>query len=577
MKYIKYHPLVFITLIALFAGCSKSYLDLKPIATPTEVSYYKDSSSIDATVTAAYAELCAREVFDKDYYLVIGSIPSDDVDCGGQNLSDYPMAQHFDQFTHSLVDNTPTEEIWDYCYKGLREVNTVLEKIPLVQTNYPKAISASLASRRTGEMEFLRAWYHFTLVQVFGGVPIANKVIQPSDFSKPRNTIKEVFSFIEADLKDAITKLPGRKELAAQDIGRATRGAAQSLLARMLIYESSYAENYPSDDRFKGCLNRYQGAFTNAVAVINSGDYDLVNGGTTPGTFISSWRFDMKPYDGYRWLFTTDGDNSSEGIFEIQNVQDKGGYGITRGNVLTVYTTCRWLSVSGTQTAGDGWSFNCPTQYLVDAFKNSDARETGLHSAAGLETDDPRFATTVGRVGDSIFQHNILKRMDLSNIPSQMIGRKFECGYAEMWSDGSPAVWESPMNIRLIRYAEVILIAAEAAIKINDQASALTYVNMIRTRARNSGVTGFPKDLTAVSFEDIVHERRLEFTLEPHRFFDLVRWNLTGKYINGIAPDAGTLGNFTVEFIPGKHEFWPIPLTQIQLSKGGLVNYPAWQ
>ena len=100
---------------------------------------------------------------------------------------------------------------------------------------------------------------------------------------------------------------------------------------------------------------------------------------------------------------------------------------------------------------------------------------------------------------------------------------------------------------------------------------------MIRTRARNSGVTGFPKDLTAVSFEDIVHERRLEFTLEPHRFFDLVRWNLTGKYINGIAPDAGTLGNFTVEFIPGKHEFWPIPLTQIQLSKGGLVNYPAWQ
>lgn len=321
MKYLKNIPLMIIVILVLITGCSKDFLDQKPIATPTEVSFYKDSISVDETVTAAYAELCAREVFDKDYYLVVGSIPSDDVDCGGQNLSDYQDAQAFDQFSYNTSNATAPLEIYQYCYKGIRLANTVLEQLPQVKQNFPKSITDQFISRRTGEMEFLRAWYHFTLVQVFGGVPIAKDVVQPTEFYTPRSTIKEVFNFIETDLKDAITKLPERNSLAATEIGRATKGAAQSLLARMLMYESSYAENYPGDDRFKGCLNRYQEAYTNAVAVINSGNYSLV--GQNGGVFKSSWRFNMKPYDAYRWLFTTDADNSSEGIFEIQNVMGK--------------------------------------------------------------------------------------------------------------------------------------------------------------------------------------------------------------------------------------------------------------
>jgi len=258
---------------------------------------------------------------------------------------------------------------------------------------------------------------------------------------------------------------------------------------------------------------------------------------------------------------------------------DQLGYAIYRGNVLTVYQSCRWYtSATGAQANASGWSFNSPTQYLVDAFKNSDSRETNLHSTPGNETDDPRFATTVGRVGDSLYIHDVLYPMDLSNMPSHMIGRKFECGWAEFWANSSGNGWgDGPFNVRLIRLAEIVLLAAEAAVKLGDQANALKYINMVRTRARNCGSTGFPKDLTAVSFEDVVHERRLELTLEPHRFFDLVRWGLAYKYINGIAPDAGQLGNFTVNFVKGKHEFWPIPLTQIQLSKGGLKQYPGWE
>jgi hypothetical protein len=131
------------------------------------------------------------------------------------------------------------------------------------------------------------------------------------------------------------------------------------------------------------------------------------------------------------------------------------------------------------------------------------------------------------------------------------------------------------MNVRLIRYADVVLMAAEAAIEIGNNGLALAYVNQVRTRARNSGDTGFPADLSAVSFEDIVHERRLELSMESSRFFDLVRWNLAEKYINGITLAAMGDG-FTINFVKGKHEFFPIPEQELQKATG-LVQYEAWQ
>lgn len=575
MKYLKYNGYILLALAGFITGCSDDFLDLRPIAKDTEETFYKDFAAVDATVTAAYGELSAREVFDKDYYMVIGSIPADDVEAGGESINDYPNAQNFDRFIHTMNDAGELEEIWRYCYKGLRFCNTALEKLATIKEVDPKA-SDALIARRVGEMKFLRAWYHFTLVQVFGGVPISDKIIQPSDFNMPRNTIKEVFIFIEQDLKDAITVLPEKKDLGSQ-VGRVTVGAAQALLSRMLMYESGYAKNYPGDERFVGCEQRWQEALDYADAVIEStANYSLVGAN---GERHASWRTgadNTATIDGYRWLFTTDADNSSESIFEIQSVNDGLGWGVTRGNCMTVYQTCRkYTKEDGTLGDIGGWSFNCPTTYLIQAFQNNDARESNLHSVPGNEADDPRFATTVGRLGDSILiDETTIVPMNFDNLPTGAIGRKFECGYAEYWSAGQ---WtQGPFNIRLIRLADVLLLAAEAAIETNQPGKALDYVNRVRSRARNCGSTGFPQDLTAVSFEDIVHERRLELACEPHRFFDLVRWGLAEKYLTGIS-NAAVGGDFRVEFVKGKHEFWPIPLSEIQLSKGGLVNYPAWQ
>jgi hypothetical protein len=340
MKYIKYYPVILIALFILFIRCSEDFFDKQPIARGSTASLYSSFEGLDATVTAAYGELCSREVFDKDYFMTVGSIAADDVECGGESINDYASAQYYDQFIHALNDAGPLEEIWRYCYKGLRFANTALEILPTIKEVDPAA-SDELIARRTGEMKFIRALYHFMLVQVFGGVPIADHTIQPADFHNPRNTIKEVFTFIEQDLKDAIPVLPQKANL-GYEVGRASKEAAQSLLCKVLLYESGYAKNYPGDERFAGCEQRWAEALQYGDAVIASIDnhyLGLVNEDGS-GTY-TSWRTDMSPKDGYRWMFTADGDNCMESIFEIQSVNDGFGYGATRGNVMTVYQTVR--------------------------------------------------------------------------------------------------------------------------------------------------------------------------------------------------------------------------------------------
>ncbi|MGC8824618.1 MAG: RagB/SusD family nutrient uptake outer membrane protein [Bacteroidales bacterium] len=564
-----YKLLVLLSTIVFVGGC-KEDLDLKPIARDTEVAFYKDSTAIDETLVAAYAQLSAREVFDKDYYLLIGSFPSDDVEAGGENINDYPIAQHYDQLLHSKIDNTPGEEIWGYCYKGCRLANTTLEKMELIKD----LLSPSFYKKRKAEAKFLLALYHFILLQTFGGVPIADKVIAPSDFYKPRNTIKEVIDFCVANLQEASANLPVRND----NVGRATKGAALALLGKVLLYESSYAKNYANDERFAGCQQRWQEAFNALKGVIDLGVYKLVG---ENGERYRSWRA-IAPdstVDGFRWLFTVDGDNSPEGIFEIQSVNDGLGWGNTRGNALTVFTTCRfYLTTDNKQSSSFGWSFNCPTEALINAFRNDDPLTPNLHAAKlnpGDEILDPRFKTTVGRQGDSIYvgpDAGGWRPMILDNTPNNTIGRKFECGWEEYWKDGQ---WpQGPFNVRLIRYADVLLMAAEAAYMLGDKTTALNYVNRVRTRARMCGNTGYPQNLSEISFEDIIHERRLELATEPFRFFDLVRWGLAEHYLDGVQLKAIPI---TLDFIPGKHEFSPIPDKEVILSKGALKQYPAWE
>ncbi|PKP10920.1 MAG: hypothetical protein CVU09_05210 [Bacteroidetes bacterium HGW-Bacteroidetes-4] len=572
-----------IALTVFLVACSDDFLENNPIALDTTESFYTSFESLDYTATSAYGMLASMSVFDIMYSIGYQSA-SDDVEVGGENINDWPEFQRIDRLTH-----TPSEAnihiMWGYPYKGIRMANEYLTRYEAVkEIEVKKAKSEAdaqarleLMNLRAAEMHFMRAFYHFTLLQIYGGVPIIDFIVDPEQFNVPRNKIAEVLHFIQDELLLAIPILKLKSEQGA-DVGRVTKGSAQALLAKAYLYESSYAENYSGDERFEGCEQHYDLALGYAEDVITSGEYGLVGIG---GERFDSWRAPLGGQIGaYRWIFTLDGDNCDESVWEIQNVQDRAGWCYTRGSYITIYTTVRKLFINDSTLSTDyGWSFNLPSKYLIEAFGNSDTRETGLNSLAVDPALDPRFSTTIGREGDTLLANmNGSKKwykMAFSNLPTGTISRKYECSPDDFTFGANDTYGEGPMNIRLIRYADVVLMAAEAAYKSGDAPKALGYVNQVRTRARLSGETGYPEDLPAITFEDIVHERRLELAMEPHRLFDLVRWNLAEKYMNGIT--LASMGEgLVVNFEKGKHEFFPIPAREMQKATG-LVQYNGWK
>lgn len=570
--------------ILLTVGCTDEFLDHNPIALDTTESFYTSFESLDYTATASYGILASLSVFDIMYSIGYQTA-CDDVETGGENVNDWPEFQRIDRLTHTANESN-IHIMWGYPYKGIRMANEYLTRYEAVKEyEIEKAASEAAANEtlalmdlRAAEMHFMRAFYHFTLLQIYGGVPIIDFIVDPEQFNVPRNSVAEVLHFVEGELEMAIPVLKTKSELGDAEPGRASKGAAQALLAKVYLYESSYAENYAGDIRFEGCEQKYDLALKYAEDVMTSGEYGLVG---INGERYDSWRAPLGgQIGGFRWLFTLDADNCDEAVWEIQNVQDRAGWCFTRGSYITIYTTVRKLWINDSTLSTDfGWSFNLPTKYLIDAFGNQDSREDGLSSSAADPALDPRFSTTIGREGDTILANMNGKtkwyKMAFTNLPTGTISRKYECSPEEFTFGANDTYGEGPMNIKLIRFADVLLMAAEAAYKTGDHPKALNYVNQVRTRARLSGETGYPEDLTNITFEDIVHERRLELAMEPHRLFDLVRWNLGEKFINGIT--LASMGDgLQVSYVKGKHEFFPIPAREMQKAPG-LEQYDGWK
>jgi len=522
-----------ITLFLLcIVSCTEEFLDLKPIAKETEETFYTNFEAVDYTVTATYSRLNFLN-FDVSSVLC-GQAACDDVEVGGDNAADGADWKLIDQLVHTPGNNV-IPAMWGMCYKGIRLANTALTYLDNFSETHPE-----LVKQRTGEVKFMRAYYHFRLLEMYGGVPIVDKIMNPDDFGKPRNSISEVLHFIQKDLEEAYPDLPLRSELGSDNIGRASEGAARSLLARAYLFESSYAKYHQGDERFEGCEEKFDLALEQAEAVISSGEYELV--GMNGERFKSWWSAltDPVPADStvgaFRWIFSVDGDNSKEAVFEVQNAQDGRGWAQSTGNGLVVYTTNRYTDLTGNWI---GWGFNVPTAYLLNAFRNEDTRETNL-SPENMEPigqyDDPRFGTTAGMEGDLMVVRDdngtyaatgglSTSPMRLSNVPTGTACRKYEVHPDEFYLSSQKVTNEAgPINWKLIRYADVVLMAAEAAYEEGDAARALTLVNMVRTRARNSNNDPntanhvYPKNLSAITFDDIIHERRLELALEMSRF-----------------------------------------------------------
>ena len=354
------------------------------------------------------------------------------------------------------------------------------------------------------QARFLRAYYYFELVKWFGDVPFAvDRRIQFGDqFSIPRTPKAEIYAQMELDLIYAADNLPSVQA----DEGRITKGAAQALLGKVYLYQEKFQE-----------------AANVLETVINSGTYQLISD--------------------YSTMFENDNENNSESVFEVQYTDKEGaGFGClqcSEGNVAVGFNGIR--NYSG-PVFESGFSFNVPVQEAVDAFEDGDTRlETAiLDIDAWAQQTGATFST--GHEHTGYYNRKYIARQGDSNI-----------GDANL---------TNPNNYRSIRFADVLLMAAEALSRGGiDDAQALEYLNRVRRRAFGSSDADLDAMGSALTTA-IYNERRVELVGEGHRFFDLVRTGRAANEIDG--------------FQQGKHELFPIPSIEIELAGNQWEQNPGY-
>ncbi|MFC2138221.1 RagB/SusD family nutrient uptake outer membrane protein [Bacteroidota bacterium] len=533
-------------------SCKDDYLDFKPVASVNDASFYTTMNQAEQAVTAAYSTLSTRTAWERDIVLYLGEVPSNDAEAGGDYENEVPEVEEFNRFTFTpssgVIENT-----YGVLYRGIYFSNLAMERIPNVLEEDPSA-SAAIINKRIGELKFLRALNYMYLTMIFGEVPLVDHTLLPEEYFMDVSTIREIFDLIEKDLNEAIPVLPERDELAANDVGRATKGAAKALLAKMYLFESSYARYYPGDSRFEGLTAKWGDVLSVCEDIIASDKYELIGiDGSTFDTWISPTT------NAYRYIFTVDGENSKECIFSIQLINDGVDYTLTRAGSLVQWTSARYYDNDGTQTATSYWGLGWPTQSLVDEYEADDIR---LHSNISMQGDSIQLAS--GNNG----------LVDFTETATGYYIKKFELS-REQFAGAPGHGWQkSPYNTILLRYADVYLMAAEAAIMLNNNDKALQYINQVRTRARMSGNGTVPADLTGtVTIEQLISERRKELALEGHRFFDLVRWKLA----ESVLKDTYTPGeSFPIRFESPKNDFLPLPQREIITNQGALTQHDGW-
>ena len=490
--------------LLLLCGCADDFLEKEPIIGTTEETYYRTAEDAVAAVNSAYAALQFQLTPGAHFRWFWGDIMSDDSTKGGSGDNDGLELKRLEEF-EGPTNTDLLESEWTANYEGIYRTNVVLERVPAIE------MDAALKARVLAEAKFLRAWFYYNQVTIFGGVSLLDRTLTPSEYAQARAEASEVWALIENDLQTAIADLPERSEYAESEIGRATKGAARSLLAKAYAYQQNYS-----------------GMLEQAEAVINSGEYSL----------------DAD----YAELWTVGGENGPGSIFEIQFMTESGGnWGYNNnneGSFSNVFQRPRGQF--------EGFGFNLPTQDFVDEF-----------FAEGFE--DPRLQYTVFRIGDQAGDRGIISP-ETTGFPHEYYPRKFYSNKSEEASFGDPSP-NGGTNDRVIRYADVLLLAAEGAYYAGDEAKARAYVNEVRARARRNAGDDVLPDINkngSALLDAIFRERRIELGLEGHRFFDLVR--------SGRAADAlGPLG-----YRADVHHIFPIPASQIQASSGLLTQNPGY-
>ena len=499
MKNLRYTTGLLVVLFMAITSCSKDLIDLSPRGTVLESNFYKTEAELFQGLVAAYDPLGFSTGFTMKMGLL--NAASDDTHAGGSDASDQPNWVAYDKFTMSPTLG-PQAGLWSKNFTGIYRANLVLEK----SEGAVAGLTPDKKARYIAEAKFLRAYYYFDLVRWFGNVPLVTAPpATDAIYKQVQSTPAAIYAQIEKDLKEAIaaTQLP--ESLPAEELGRITKGAAKAMLGKVILFQNNTA--------------RMGEAATLFEEVINSNAYTLEKV--------------------YADIFKPENKFGKESIFEIYcSGNRKGDWGTgVNGNGIDGNEGNKDVQFCGMRdfvgaTYANGWSF-CPVSLdLVNVLQG-----------------DPRFSATV-------IDGKALKTAGASYTVGYQNTDYFIKKYAPLAAlkatSGEPALnWG--YNIKEVRLADVLLMAAECFNRSGNDGKALTYLNRVRTRV------ALPSKASAGAtlLQDIYDERRLELATEGMRFWDLLR---TGKAATVLAGQG---------FKANKHELLPLPQSEIDIMQGG--------
>lgn len=476
------------------AGCSDDFLDRKPKGQLTFDTFFDTQDHAIWSVNAIYQQYRSWEMSGFPW-IGLTDVISDDAEKGSV-ADDGPGMRELDQFTFD-ASNGIFKEAWVGHYHTIFRANLAIENIPGIDMN------PALRTRLIGEARFLRAYAYLRLVQWFGDVPLIDRQLTDAEYyNQPRAPKEEVYLFIENDLLEAINALPEKSAYASADLGRATKGAARGMLAKLYMVKHDFTK-----------------AAEQAEAIITSGQYILL--------------------PRYGDNFLQSGEHGTESLFETSAVATQApiaGPGAIAFNMIQ--------GVRGDPNLG--WGFNRPSDNLIQAYEAGDPRRQATILYEGEVLPD----------GSSIIQPN----PDIIN--ARYNQKAWVPAHAGLQDNG-------PGNIRLLRYADILLLAAEAFNETGNQAKALDYLNQVRRRARGSNNFILP-DITTMNQNElreiIYDERRVELAMEQNRWFDLARWGRIDDVMDPLIPN----------FDPSKHTLLPIPQTEVDLTGGIVTQNPGY-
>jgi hypothetical protein len=479
-------------------SCSDEFVNPTPPYSIDSENYFNSEADYDQALIAAY------DLLQSSYAnVLLGEIASDNTLAGGESPTDVIGWQQVDDMIHTQT-NSNLRDIWNWMFAGVQRANYILE--------FQGKLDFDGKTQLIAETRFLRAYYQFELVKWFGGIPMKGDArFKIGDETKvPRSSVEDVYASIEADLVFAaanLSPIPSQK-------GRVTKGAAQALLGKAYLYQNKFA------------------LAANALQpVIDSHAYSLVSD--------------------YNSIFEAEGENGKESVFEVQYTDVEGAaftcLQCSEGNVAVGFSGVRGYNGP---LFTSGFSFNIPTQESANAFETGDKRK----DVAILDINAWAAANTSYNNGKGI-------EFGKGNEDTGFFNRKY---LPRKRSDNAAGDLNltNPNNYIAIRYADVLLMAAEAYNRggINDS-KAQEYLNEVRRRA--FGDNNHDVVLTGASLTDLIlKERRVELFGEGHRFFDLVR---TGKAL-------GTIPGFKTE----KNELFPLPIEEIQFANGNWIQNPGY-